>query len=87
MGRQYFIAIICLGLAGCGNVLNMVSESDDRQALGQRDACHVAAAQRAEDAGYNGYDGTMQRKIYAHTYADCAAQEKKSKEIARLNTL
>ena len=42
----------------------------------RNNACAAAAQQRAQDAGYNGYDRDMQKRIYDYTYTDCAARER-----------
>jgi len=68
------LCLLSLVLSGC-------TERSLRQSQ-PKDACAAVAAQRAQDAGYNGIDRDMQNKIYDHTYRDCVVWARRSGRIA-----
>ena len=78
MSRQLSIAVLCLGLFGCDSIPGLESDNAATPSgTPQRDnSCAAVAQQRAQDAGYNGYDRDMQQRIYEYTYADCMAERK-----------
>ena len=79
MARSLSIAIICFCLLGCSLIPGLGSDDTDNQqaALQYDESCVEVARQRAQDAGYNGYDRDMQKRIYEYSYTECVAGRKK----------
>jgi hypothetical protein len=80
--RQFVAAtFVAIGLGGCAGPLDTSEASSDGKYADK--ACASTAAQRAEYAGANGYDGQLQKSIFAATYADCVRWSKKFRQVLK----
>lgn len=74
MARKLMVlAVGGLLLSGCQSP----DESAANLAYADPD-CSAAAAARAQDAGYNGYDAAMQQAIYTGAYKQCLHTKSKA---------
>ena len=80
--RQFAAAtIIAVGLGGCAGIFDSAETPSDGRFADK--ACAATAAQRAEYAGANGYDGDMQQRIFVGTYDDCLRWSKKFHQVLK----